>query len=167
MKIGSLYIIRSGTAIGRCVGSKSFQRLSIGGESECEITDHSCKTLITADNVVLWSTIPTKRRHYMHNDTIYILSNGIYTMYPMKGSFLGYNDNGSVNVYNHFTVTNYNVPIQTIRPWKYGKCEKKCKNAVICWLLLSRFLIKDIRTLIGKTIWETREYREWETSEKP
>ncbi len=112
---------------------------------------------------MLWSVLPRKRRHYVKGEKLIYIDNGSKTIIPHSARFVSYGD-GPWCIIHQDTIENI-VHLSMIRPRAYRECEMQCRNAVICWLLLSqraRFLVKDIRILIGQTIWETREDSDWE-----
>jgi hypothetical protein len=58
-----------------------------------------------------------------------------------------------------------NVSPTSVRLKDWFRLHEKCRRAVLCWLWWqnqTRTLVKDLRELIAKNLWETRDDRMWE-----
>jgi len=165
MKVGSLYIIRGGSAVGRFVSDGTFEMLKQEDNGNLVSTGFYKPSDTTP---ILWPMLPKTRRQYMKGDEVVFISNGVYTIFVSAGFiFLELNPEQQCIIESRtgWLEVKFAVPLQCIRTAKYAECNANCKAATICWLLISKRLRfpRDMRRFIGEMIWESRDAREWET----
>jgi len=165
MKVGSLYIIHAGAAVGRFVADDMFEMLKL--EDNGSIVSTGCfRPCVTTP--ILWPILPKTRRQYMKGDEVVFMSNGVYTIFVSAGFIfleLGPEQQCIIECQTGWLTHKFAVPLHCIRTAKYVECDANCKVATICWLLISKRLRfpRDMRRFIGEMIWESRDAREWET----
>jgi hypothetical protein len=177
MKIGSLYF--SSTALGRYIGLNArgehcFERLMIDERTGTiqPINDTAMYNDLSIYGIRMWThrSSVANRRQYQNGDNVFYLRNGGYTVYPREGIITNITLSNATISRAPFIWTRRQIDItvhECIRPATFQECDANCRRAVLYWLMAAQRthgggVCKDIRTLIAKYVWDTREDRTWE-----
>jgi hypothetical protein len=99
------------------------------------------------------------RINYCIGDMVYFVPHDVTELY--FGIIFGFNEY-SYRI-EHNVLWHYSIPKNWIIPYNWYILDKNCREAIRMWSLCSIRLkiYKDLRILIGKYIWKTKNDSEW------